>query len=59
VPLEIALRRFADQISQRADDHREGISTGFASLDAKTGGLQPSDLILPPAGPDSERRASR
>jgi len=46
VPLEIALRRFADQISQRADDHREGIPTGFASLDAKTGGLQPSDLIL-------------
>jgi len=46
VPLEIALRRFADQISQRADDHSEGIATGFDSLDAKTGGLQPSDLIL-------------
>ena len=46
VPLDLALRRFADQISARADDHREGIPTGFASLDAKTGGLQPSDLIL-------------
>jgi replicative DNA helicase len=46
VPLEIALRRFADQISARADDHSEGIATGFPSLDAKTGGLQPSDLIL-------------
>jgi len=46
VPLEIALRRFADQISARADDHNEGVPTGFSSLDAKTGGLQPSDLIL-------------
>ena len=46
VPLEIALRRFADQITARADDQRIGISTGFASLDAKTGGLQQSDLIL-------------
>ncbi len=46
VPLELALRRFADQISARADDQRVGIATGFASLDAKTGGLQPSDLIL-------------
>jgi replicative DNA helicase len=46
VPLDIALRRFADQISARADDHNEGVPTGFASLDAKTGGLQPSDLIL-------------
>jgi len=42
----VALRRFADQISARADEHREGIPTGFATLDAKTGGLQPSDLIL-------------
>src|SRR5258705_6738980 len=46
VPLDIALRRFADQISARADDHNEGVPTGFSSLDAKTGGLQPSDLIL-------------
>src|SRR5581483_831868 len=28
------------------DDHHEGLPTGFASLDAKTGGLQRSDLIL-------------
>ena len=46
VPLEIALRRFADQITQRADDQHVGVPTGFTSLDAKTGGLQPSDLIL-------------
>jgi replicative DNA helicase len=46
VPLELALRRFADQITARADDQRVGVATGFASLDAKTGGLQPSDLIL-------------
>jgi replicative DNA helicase len=46
VPLEIALRRFADQITQRADDQHEGVPTGFGTLDAKTGGLQPSDLIL-------------
>jgi replicative DNA helicase len=46
VPLELALRRFADQITARADDQRVGVPTGFASLDAKTGGLQPSDLIL-------------
>lgn len=46
VPLEVALRRLADQISARADDHHEGVATGFPALDAKTGGLQPSDLIL-------------
>ena len=46
VLLEIALRRFADQITQRADDQHVGVPTGFTSLDAKTGGLQPSDLIL-------------
>ncbi len=46
VPLEVALRRLADQISARADDHHEGVLTGFPTLDAKTGGLQPSDLIL-------------
>ena len=46
VPLELALRRFADQITQRADDQQAGVPTGFGSLDGKTGGLQPSDLIL-------------
>jgi len=46
IPLELALRRFAEQISARADDQRPGVPTGFASLDAKTGGLQPSDLII-------------
>src|SRR5439155_150524 len=46
VPLEIALRRFADQITQRADDQHVGVPTGFTALDAKTGGLQPSDLLV-------------
>jgi replicative DNA helicase len=46
VPLEIALRRFADQITARGDDQRQGVPTGFEHLDAKTGGFQPSDLII-------------
>src|SRR5204862_1215590 len=46
VPLEIALRRFADQITARGEDQRQGVPTGFAHLDAKTGGFQPSDLII-------------
>ncbi len=46
VPLEIALRRFADQITARGDDQRQGVPTGFDHLDAKTGGFQPSDLII-------------
>ena len=46
VPLEIALRRFADQITARGEDQRQGVPTGFEHLDAKTGGFQPSDLII-------------
>jgi len=46
VPLELALRRFAEQISARTDDQRPGVPTGFATLDTKTGGLQPSDLVI-------------
>jgi replicative DNA helicase len=46
VPLEIALRRFADQISARGDDQPQGVPTGFEHLDTKTGGLQPSDLVI-------------
>jgi len=45
VPLEIALRRYAEQIDARGD-LRLGIATGLESLDKKTGGLQSSDLIL-------------
>src|SRR5687768_780213 len=39
VPLEIALRRFADQIMARGDDQPQGVPTGFEHLDAKTGGF--------------------
>ncbi|HEY9325911.1 MAG TPA: replicative DNA helicase [Candidatus Limnocylindria bacterium] len=46
VPLEIALRRFADQITARGEDQRQGVPTGFEHLDGKTGGFQPSDLII-------------
>ena len=46
VPLEIALRRFADQIMARGDDQPQGVPTGFEHLDAKTGGFQPSDLVI-------------
>ena len=45
VPLEVALHRYAEQIDARGD-LRVGIKTGFDTLDKKTGGLQPSDLIL-------------
>jgi replicative DNA helicase len=45
VPLEVALHRYAEQIDARGD-LRVGVRTGFETLDKKTGGLQPSDLIL-------------
>ncbi len=45
-PLDEALRRYAEQISARSDEQATGILTGFATLDAKTGGLQQSDLII-------------
>ncbi|TMG38491.1 MAG: replicative DNA helicase [Chloroflexi bacterium] len=45
VSLEVALHRYAEQVDARGD-LRVGIPTGFESLDKKTGGLQPSDLIL-------------
>src|SRR5207253_1467628 len=45
VPLDVALRRYAEQIDARGD-LRVGIRTGLESVDKKTGGLQPSDLIL-------------
>jgi replicative DNA helicase len=45
VPLEVALHRYAEQIDARGD-LRVGIKTGLESLDKKSGGLQPSDLII-------------
>src|SRR5438034_147152 len=45
VPLDVALRRYAEQIDARGD-MRLGIRTGIESVDKKTGGLQASDLIL-------------
>lgn len=46
VPLDVAIRRFVDQMSSRVEGQRLGVPTGLANLDAITGGLQPSDLIL-------------
>ena len=45
VPLEVALHRYAEQIDARGD-LPVGIPTGFETLDKKTGGLQPSDLVI-------------
>jgi len=46
VTLEVALNRYIAQIEERGDDAQAGVPTGLKTLDAKTGGLQPSDLIL-------------
>jgi replicative DNA helicase len=46
VSLEVALNRYIAQIEERGDEAQAGVPTGLKTLDAKTGGLQPSDLIL-------------
>ena len=46
VTLEVALSRYIAQIEERGDEAQAGVPTGLKTLDAKTGGLQPSDLIL-------------
>jgi replicative DNA helicase len=46
VTLEVALNRYIAQIEERGDEAQAGVPTGLKTLDAKTGGLQPSDLIL-------------
>jgi replicative DNA helicase len=46
VPLDLAMRRYVEQIASRVEGQRTGVPTGLVTLDAKTGGLQPSDLIL-------------
>jgi replicative DNA helicase len=46
VSLDIALNRYIAQIEERGDAEQAGVKTGLKTLDAKTGGLQPSDLIL-------------
>jgi replicative DNA helicase len=46
VSLEVALNRYIAQIEERGDNAQAGVPTGLKTLDAKTGGLQPSDLIL-------------
>lgn len=46
VTLDAAMTRYVEQLAARADGQRVGVPTGFATLDGKTGGLQPSDLIL-------------
>ena len=45
VTLKVALRRYIQQIEDRGDE-KAGVPTGLKTLDLKTGGLQPSDLIL-------------
>jgi replicative DNA helicase len=51
VTLEVALNRYIAQIEERGDEAQAGVPTGLKTLDAKTGGLQPSDLILVAARP--------
>jgi len=46
VSLEVALHRYITQIEERGDSAGLGVPTGIKTLDEKTGGLQPSDLIL-------------
>ena len=46
VSLEVALNRYIAQIEERGDEAQAGVPTGLKTLDGKTGGLQPSDLIL-------------
>ncbi len=46
VSLEVALTRYITQIEERGDSAGLGVPTGIKTLDEKTGGLQPSDLIL-------------
>jgi replicative DNA helicase len=46
VSLDVALNRYIAQIEDRGDEAQAGVPTGLKTLDAKTGGLQPSDLIL-------------
>ena len=45
VSLKVALQRYIQGIEDRGDE-KAGVPTGLKTLDLKTGGLQPSDLIL-------------
>lgn len=53
VSVTSALKKTISRIEELAKDDREvtGVSTGFKDLDAKTSGLQPSDLIIVAARP--------
>jgi replicative DNA helicase len=46
VSLDVAMTRFVEQLASRVEGEKTGVPTGLATLDARTGGLQPSDLIL-------------
>ena len=46
VSLDLAMARYVEALAARPDGQQTGVPTGFATLDARTGGLQPSDLIL-------------
>ncbi len=46
VSLDLAMTRFVEQLASRVEGEQTGVPTGLVTLDARTGGLQPSDLIL-------------
>ena len=60
VPIRDVLANVMDRIDTlfSRDDPITGVATGFEELDAKTAGLQPSDLIIVAGRPAMERRRS-
>jgi replicative DNA helicase len=46
VSLDVAMSRYVDQLASRVEGEKIGVPTGMGTFDEKTGGLQPSDLIL-------------
>lgn len=46
VSLDLAMARYVEQLASRVEGERVGVPTGMGTFDEKTGGLQPSDLVL-------------